>query len=142
MHVCMCKLYGCSACTCTCARTCTHAPVQHVHARACEHLCNVFARVCTCTCGCVHVHPILSCSLRPWTGAHQRLPVPSAAPAGKEKPRVSHKYLFYECMVGSWCWVARIPRKFDGKSTSEGNLCLTSCSEARKSPCLFQHDSQ
>ena len=86
--------------------------------------------------------PILSCSLRPWTGAHQHLPVPSAAPAGKEKPRVSHKYLFYECMVGSWCWVARIPRKFDGKSTSEGNLCLTSCSEARKSPCLFQHDSQ
>lgn len=52
------------------------------------------------------------------------LPVPLSAPAGKQgSPELLHKYLFYQCVMGGWCWIARIPRMVEEKSTVKG-ICI------------------
>lgn len=64
--------------------------------------------------------PILSCAQE----LPSYLPVPPSAPAGKQgSPELLHKYLFYECVMGGWCWVARIPRMVGEKSTVKG-ICI------------------
>lgn len=67
-------------------------------------------------------------TVRPWAGVHQLLPVPPSAPEGKSEAR----------MYAEWInWIARIPRLTEGKSTNEGNLCLSSRAEARNPLSLF-----